>query len=89
VKEINGFREVRARADDLPALTDQHKRALIDIASAGGAVARLALSRAMLTDLLRSNAIAVSVPGTVEISSLGIRVLADLAASTQPAPLDS
>jgi hypothetical protein len=43
----------------------------------------------MLTDLLRSNVIAASVPGTVEISSLGIRVLADLAASTQPTPVDS
>jgi hypothetical protein len=89
VNEINGFRTARARADDLPALTDQQKRALIDIASAGGAVARLALSRDMLTALLRSNVIAVSAPGTVEISSLGIRVLADLAASTQPTPMDS
>jgi len=87
VKEIS--RKARARADDLPTLTDHHERALIDIASAGGVVARLALSRAMLTDLLRSNVIAASVPGTVEISSLGIRVLADLAASTQPTPMDS
>ncbi len=89
MNEINGFRTAHADADDLPALTDQHKRALIDVASAGGAVARLALSRAMLTDLLRSNVIAASVPGSVEISSLGIRVLADLAASTQPTPVDS
>ena len=89
MNEINGFRTAHACADDLPALTDQHKRALIDVASAGGAVARLALSRAMLTDLLRSNVIAASVPGSVEISSLGIRVLADLAASTQPTPIES
>ena len=84
MKRNNGSREVRARGDDLPALTDQHQRALMDIASAGGVVARLALSRDMLTDLLSSNVIAVSAPGSVEISSLGIRVLADLAASTPP-----
>ena len=89
MNEINGFRTAHARADDLPALTDQQKGALIDVASAGGAVARLALSRVMLTDLLRSNVIAASVPGSVEISSLGIRVLADLAASTQPPSMDS
>jgi len=89
VNEINGFRTAHACADDLPALTDQQKRALIDVASAGGAVARVALSRAMLSDLLRSNVIAASVPGSVEISSLGIRVLAALAAGTQPTPIES
>ncbi|HZD37523.1 MAG TPA: hypothetical protein VE664_02660 [Actinomycetes bacterium] len=85
--EITGFRLVHVPGDDLPELTGQQQRALIGIASVGGTVARLALSRAMLTDLLHADVIAASAPATIEITSIGIRWLAHMAAQPTPSPL--
>jgi hypothetical protein len=89
VLNITGFRRLHVPTDNLPELTDQQQRALIGIASIGGSVARLALSRVMLTDLLRAAVIADAAPGTVEITGIGIRWLAHLAATHLPAPSDA
>lgn len=89
MQEITGLGPVHLAADDLPELTGQQQRALIGVASVGGTVARLALSRAMLTELSRADVIATSAPGAVEITSIGIRWLARLATATQPTPRDA
>ena len=85
---ITGFGRLHVPADNLPELNNQQQRALIGVASVGGSVARLALSRTMLTDLLRAAVIADAAPTTVEITSTGIRWLAHLAAAHLPAPSD-
>jgi len=88
VHNITGFVPIHVPADDLPELTEQQQRALIGVASVGGSVARLALSRAMLAGLLRADVIAPAAPATVEITSTGIRALAHLAAQ-QPTLSDA
>ena len=86
---ITGFGLPHVPADDLPDLTSQQQRALIGVASIGGSVARLALSRTMLAELLHADVIATSAPGTVEITHTGIRWLAHLAAAHLPVPSDA
>jgi hypothetical protein len=64
------------RGDELPELTDEQWTALADIGKAGGGVARDALSRDTLGNLLRMQVIAPAAPGRVEITGIGIRLLA-------------
>jgi hypothetical protein len=89
VLNITGFGSPHVPADDLPELTSQQQRALIGVASVGGSVARLALSRAMLAELLHGDVIAAAAPGTVELTRTGIRWLAHLAAAHLPVPSDA
>ena len=64
------------RGDELPELTDQQWTALADIGKAGGGLALGALSRETLGNLLRMQVIAPAGPGRVEITGIGIRLLA-------------
>ena len=67
------------RSDELPELTDEQWTALVEIGKAGGGLARDALSRDTLGNLLRMQVIAPAAPGRVEITGIGIRLLAGAA----------
>jgi hypothetical protein len=72
--------------DQLPELTDEQWTALVEIGKAGGGLARDALSRDTLGNLLRMQVIAPAAPGTVEITGTGIRLLARAAERRQEKP---
>ena len=72
--------------DRLPELTDQQWTALAEIGKAGGGVAIDALSRDTLASLLRTQVIAPAGPGRVEITGIGIRLLARAAARRREQP---
>jgi hypothetical protein len=74
------------RGDQLPELTDEQWTALVGIGKAGGGVARDALSRDTLGNLLRMQVIAPAAPGTVEITGTGIRLLARVAERRREKP---
>jgi len=74
------------RGDQLPGLTDEQWTALVDIGKAGGGLARDALSRDTLGNLLRMQVIAPAAPGTVEITGTGIRLLARAAERRREKP---
>lgn len=74
------------RGDQLPELTDQQWMALVEIGKAGGGLARAALSRETLGNLLRMQVIAPAAPGTVEITGTGIRLLARAAERRREKP---
>jgi hypothetical protein len=62
-----------------PALNDDERDAVIKIGAAGGVLARHQLGNAVLAALLRTQVIAPSGPGAIELTPRGIRVLADTA----------
>jgi len=72
--------------DELPELTDQQWTALAGIGKAGGGVAIDALSRETLSHLLRMQVIAPAGPGRVEITGIGIRLLARAAERRREQP---
>ena len=61
--------------DELPELADQQWTALAEIGEAGGGLARAALSRETLANLLRMQVIAPAGPDRVEITGIGIHLL--------------
>lgn len=65
--------------DQLPELADEQWTALAQIGKAGGGLALGALSRETLGNLLRMQVIAPAGPGRVEITGIGIRLLAKAA----------
>ncbi len=65
--------------DQLPDLTDEQWKALAEIGKAGGGVARGALSRETLGNLLHMQVIAPAGTDRVEITGIGIRLLASAA----------
>ncbi len=69
--------------DELPDLTDEQWTTLVAIGKAGGGLARDALSRETLGNLLRMQVIAPAAPGGVEITGIGIRLLAGAAQHRQ------
>jgi len=71
------------RSDELPELTDAQWTALVEIGKAGGGLTRETLSRETLGNLLRMQVIAPAAPGTVEITGIGIRLLANAAQHRQ------
>ncbi len=72
--------------DELPNLIGEQWMALVQIGKAGGRLSRDALSRETLGNLLRMQAIAPAAPGTVEITGIGIRLLATAAEQWQGKP---
>jgi len=72
--------------DQLPELTDEQWTALVEVGKAGGGLARDALSRETLGNLLRMQVIAPAAPGTVEITGTGIRLLARAAERRREKP---
>jgi hypothetical protein len=62
--------------DQLPELAEEQWTALAEIGKAGGGVARGALSRETLGRLLHLQVIAPAGPTRVEITGIGIRLLA-------------
>lgn len=69
-----------------PPLNEQERGAVIKIGLEGGKLARHRLERAVLAALLRAQVVAPAGPGMVELTAVGIRVLADAAkAATQGA----
>lgn len=72
--------------DELPELTDQQCKALAEIGKAGGGLAIDKLSRETLGNLLRMQVIAPAAPGTVEITGIGIRLLARAAEQRRGEP---
>ena len=74
------------RGDQLPELTDQQWMALVGIGKAGGGLAIDELSRQTLGNLLRMQVIAPAAPGTVEITGIGIRLLARAAERRREKP---
>jgi hypothetical protein len=74
------------RGDELPDLTDEQWASLAEIGKAGGGIARDALSRDTLGNLLRMQVIAPAAPGRVEITGIGIRLLASAVERWQEQP---
>ena len=83
---INPADPYLVRGDELPELTDEQWVALVGIARAGGGVAIDALSRETLANLLRMQVIAPVGPGRVEITGIGIRLLARAAERRREQP---
>jgi hypothetical protein len=73
---INPADPFLVRGDELPELTDEQWTALAEIDRAGGELTRSALSPEMLGSLLRMQVIAPAGPTRVEITGIGIRLLA-------------
>lgn len=84
--DVNPADPFLVRSDELPDLTDEQWTALVEIGKAGGGLARDALSRETLGNLLRMQVIAPAAPGTVEVTGIGIRLLARAAERRQETP---
>jgi len=83
---INPADPYLVHGDELPELTDEQWRALVGIGRAGGGRAIDELSRETLGNLLRLQVIAPAAPGTVEITGIGIRLLARAAERRREQP---
>jgi hypothetical protein len=83
---INPADPFLVHGDELPELTDEQWMALVGIGRAGGGVAIDELSRETLGHLLRMQVIAPAGPGRVEITGIGIRVLARAAERRREQP---
>ena len=81
--DVNPVEPSLVCSDELPDLTDEQWTALVEIGRAGGGLARDALSRETLGNLLRMQVIAPAAPGMVEITGIGIRLLANAAQHRQ------
>ena len=81
--DVNPADPFLVRSDELPDLTDEQWTALVEIGKAGGGVALDALSRGTLGNLLRMQVIEPAAPGRVEITGIGIRLLASAAERRQ------
>jgi len=84
--DVNPADPFLVHGDQLPELTDEQWTALVEIGKAGGGLARDGLSRETLGNLLRMQVIAPAAPGTVEITGIGIRLLARAAERRQEKP---
>lgn len=73
---INPADPFLVRGDALSELTDEQWTALAEIEKSGGGLARSVLSPEMLASLLRMEIVAPAGPTRVEITGIGIRLLA-------------
>ena len=76
----------RGRNEERPELTDEQWAALVQVGKAEGRLARAALTRRTLADLLGVQVVAPIAPGTVEITGIGIRLLAEAAQQRRKPP---
>jgi hypothetical protein len=85
-RDVNPADPFLVHGDQLPELTGEQWTALAEIGKAGGGVARAALSRETLANLLRMQVIAPAGPERVEITGIGIRLLARAAERRREKP---
>jgi hypothetical protein len=79
VRMENSADPLLAGGHGVPPLNNQERDAVIRIGLEGGKLARHLLGRAVLAALLRSQVVAPGGPGMVELTALGVRVLAEAA----------
>jgi hypothetical protein len=79
VRMENSADPLLAAGRAVPPLNDQERDAVIRIGLEGGKLARHQLERAVLAALLRAQVVAPASPGMVELTAVGVRVLADAA----------